>query len=352
MVFYPKLWKTPLPDLYNTYRGLAIERDTLDEVHLDTSIENEEYFKHIRHRWCDGNLDLYNKVLDFFASILQRPWYKMKMCIVLKSAERTGKGLPIQIFKELMGSNYFFQPSSAEEILGNFNANMGSKLLCFIDEMVWGGDKSKAGCLKKLVTESEFTLKQKYMPDLIMDNSINLIMASNEEWVIPAGTTDTRWLVLEVSDELAQMTDKTAKKTIIDDIINIDRKKLAKFFYERDLSQFNDRETIKTNGLRYQQIQSLSKLNKWWLDCLNSGELHNSVNAKTYIEESYQTHSSDRHTTKTKFWIDLKKLTKITVSGGNANKKIEFESLDASRDKWRTIYNDPTWSFDTVDDIE
>ena len=224
MVFHPKNWKTPVPDLYNTYRGLAIEKDTLDDLNESRSlgtlgipnpIEDEEYFKHIRHRWCGGNLDLYNKVLDFFASILQRPWYKMKMCIVLKSAERTGKGLPIQIFKEILGSNYFFQPSSADEILGNFNANLGSKLLCFIDEMVWGGDKSKAGCLKKLVTESEFTLKQKYMPDQIMNNSINLIMASNEEWVIPGGTTDTRWLVLEVSDELAQMTDKTAKKKII-----------------------------------------------------------------------------------------------------------------------------------------
>jgi hypothetical protein len=190
------------------------------------------------------------------------------------------------------------------------------------------------------------------MPDLIMDNSINLIMASNEEWVIPAGTTDTRWLVLEVSDELAQMTDKTAKKKIIDDIIAIDRKKLAKFFYERDLSSFDDRETIKTDGLRYQQIQSLSKLNKWWLDSLNSGELHSAVNAKTFIEDSYQSHSSDRHTTKTKFWLDLKKLTKITFSGRSDNKKVEFEPLESSRDRWRTVYNDPTWCFDTVETDE
>ena len=115
------------------------------------------------------------------------------------------------------------------------------------------------------------------------------------------------------------------------------------------MSSFDDRETIKTDGLRYQQIQSLSKLNKWWLDGLNSGELHNSVNAKTYIEDSYQSHSSDRHTTKTKFWIDLKKLTKLTFSGRNDNRKVEFEPLESSRDKWRTIYNDPTWSFDTVE---
>ena len=51
----------------------------------------------------------------------------------------------------------------------------------------------------------------------------------------------------------------------------------------------------------------------------------------------------------TKFWLDLKKLTKLTFSGRNDNRKVEFESLDASRNKWQTIYNDPTWSFDTVE---
>ena len=59
-------------------------------------------------------------------------------------------------------------------------------------------------------------------------------------------------------------------------------------------------------------------------------ELHTVVNLKTSIEESYQSHSSDRHTTKTKFWIDLKKLAKITLSGDNGNKKVEFEPLEAS----------------------
>jgi hypothetical protein len=341
-------------DTYNMFHGLAYEKNTLDDVvgFTEEEIENEGFFVHIRKRWCLDNIPLYNKVLDFFASILQRPWYKMKMCIILKSLERSGKGLPIQIFSELIGERYFFQPSSAGEVLGNFNANMGNKLLCFMDEMVWGGDKEKAGVIKKLMTETNMTLKQKYMPDQLIQNCINFFMASNEEWVVPAGTTDTRWLILNVSDELSQMTDKVAWKKIIDGILSVDRKKLAKFFYERDISNFDDRETIKTDGLREQQMQSLSKINKWWLDCLDSGKFEvdvysldfNANNDKNDIYMSYKTHSKDKHISSRKFWCDMKKLDNFILSG-RSRSKVKFTSLDKCRDQWRTIFNDAGWEF-------
>lgn len=357
VVFYPKAYYADKqnPDVYNMFRGLAIERTMLDGIQgfTDKEIEEEEYFKHIKYRWCDGNIDAYNKVLDFFASILQRPWYKMKFCIVLKSLERAGKGLPIQIFSELIGAQYFFHPSSSEEVLGSFNANMMNKLVCFIDEMVWGGDKEKSGVIKKLTTEDYLTLKQKYMPDQIIKNCINLIMASNEDWVVPAGTTDTRWLVLNVSNDISQMKDKQKKKKIITAIRSIDRMKLAKFFYERDLSNFDDRETIKTDGLREQQIQSLNKLNKWWLDCLNSGTFEyngvsnpfNQFHNKKDIYASYVAHSNDKHTSATKFWRDLKTRCDYTVYG-NGRSKCNLNTLDQARQKWRVVYDDPNWTFD------
>ena len=34
-------------------------------------------------------------------------------------------------------------------------------------------------------------------------------MASNEDWVVPAGATEQRWLVSNVSDELAIMDEET-----------------------------------------------------------------------------------------------------------------------------------------------
>jgi hypothetical protein len=363
-VFSPKLYYNPntgnSQNTYNMFHGLAIEKNSLDDVKSFTEdeLKTEGYFLHIKYRWCLGNIPLYNKVLDFFASILQRPWYKMKMCVILKSLERSGKGLPIQIFSELIGDRYFFQPTTAGEVLGNFNASMGNKLVVFMDEMVWGGDKEKAGVIKKFTTESTMTLKQKYMPDQIIQNCVNLIMASNEEWVIPAGTTDTRWLVLNVSDELSQMRDKKKWREIINGILNVDRKRLAKFFYERDISNFDDRETIKTVGLREQQVQSLSKINKWWLDCIDTGKFEcennlfdfENTHVKKTIYNSYKSHSNDKHITSHKFWGDMKKLCNFTINGKNKSKVI-FDSLELCRDRWRIIFNDDGWTFtDILDD--
>ena len=63
---------------------------------------------------------------------------------------------------------------------------MDNKRLACLNELVWGGNKTEAGKLKKLITEPQRTSNQKFIPRREIENCIDIIIASNEEYFIPA----------------------------------------------------------------------------------------------------------------------------------------------------------------------
>jgi hypothetical protein len=360
IIFDPKIYYNPTPDskrFYNLFDGFEISRESVKNVQIEDDFEDQAFFDHLLQRWCSGDFKAYNIVLNVFAHILQKPWEKLNISVILRSTERTGKGLPINIFKRIIGSKYFFQPSNPKQVLGDFNSGMKSCLFLFLDEMVWGGDKEKAGTLKKLVTESSNYINEKFAPVIKVKNNSMVFMASNEDWVVPAGATEQRWLVLNVSDELATCP-KPQKNKIVSDIRSIDIRMLAKFLYDRDLAGWSHRETVNTQGLRDQKIQSLSAIRRWWLDELHNENLRfNTWTNKKSLYQSYQEESADkRHMTERKFWIDMKHILgkdfrqKRVMEMGARKLKILLPSIERCRERWRELYNDEGWGFGISDD--
>jgi hypothetical protein len=335
---------------YNKFHGLAIEKEEASKH--QTLTEDHEFFNHIRRRWANDDEDVYNYILNWFAHCIQKPGIKMKTAMVLKSAERAGKGIIVQIIAEILGKTYFFQPSDVDEVLGNFNSSMEAILFLFLDEMVWGGDKDKAGALKKLVSEGSGSLKVKFLSNRTIKQLFNLLVASNEDWVVPAGMTSTRWFIIQLNDELALMED-IKKQKIINAIQGVDRFKLARFFHERDISKFNPTKLPHTDALREQKVLSLTKLEKWWFGHIHSGTLKFSeAIPKTELYDNYKEASKDKHMTMPTFYRYLYRLTDklknkriLTGISRKLTHSIIMPTLEHSRDKWRYIMADPDWPF-------
>jgi hypothetical protein len=333
---------------YNLFDGWSITETS------DMSLtEDHAFFKHILHRWCHGNMDQYNFVLDWFSHLIQRPWIKMGSAIVLQGTEGTGKGCIIDIVKDIIGEKYFCHPTSADDVLGSFNSLLFGKSLCFVDEMVWGGDKQKAGVIKKLVTEKSMTINKKNIPKISVTNLMNIILASNEHWVVPAGHTARRFLILVLSQDLLHATNAQDE---IDAIRSIDRQQLANFFYNRDLTNFNDRKPPMTEGLRDQKINTFAPIYKWWLDWLNSGSgkevIFDSWCDKTLMFESYISFSNDRHINETGFWRIFNGIAKNlnTRRGPRPDRlrQVYIPDINTMRNTWRYIMNDKEWPFSNL----
>lgn len=335
---------------FNKFHGLAIEKKQA-VAHGKALDESHGFFQHIKKRWCLNNKEVYEYVLNWFAHCIQRPGIKMKSAMVLKSAERSGKGIIVQIIAQLLGDTYFFQPGDADEVLGNFNSSMEGILMLFLDEMVWGGDKDKAGTLKKLVSEAKGSLKVKFLSNRKISQLFNLIIASNEAWVVPAGKTSTRWVILQLDDELALMKDEKQKQKILAEIGGVDRFALAKFFHTRDISNFNPTDIPKTEALREQKILSLPKLESWWYTQIFNDNLDfGKPVSKTKMYDSYIEDSKDRHMSSPMFYKNLFRVsgelpTKRTCVNGKRERCVILPSLGDARQTWRDINCDQDWKF-------
>ena len=356
--------------VYNLFNGLNIEKsDTFFNPKLNirrkTLSEDSPFFNHIKNIWCKGDTKSYEYTLNWFASIIKKPWKKLRSALVLKSTERAGKGLIIDKIKEILGDMYVFHPSSPKDILGDYNVGCRNKLLIFMDELVWGGDKERAGVFKKLISEKKISINAKFKSIYDIDNLANIVIASNENWVVPAGTTDTRWVVLELDNSLA-ICNKTEKKRIVSEILNTDIYELAKFFYERDIENWDSDDIPITDALRDQRINSMSTVNRWWFNSLNTGYFtyennkkifnnkDNSVIYRKFIYDSYIEHSKDRHTISASLFKKIKnfvgelKQTRRSIEGKRIY-CIVIPKLEICQNLWRNLYRDQNWKFDYQD---
>lgn len=125
--------------------------------------------------------------------------------------------------------------------------------------------------LKGLVTEPTITIERKGIDAFTARNRLKIMMGSNLDWVVPAGTDERRFLVLDVSDCRKQNHDYFAK--LNEHMKNGGLSALLHFLLNYDISKFNIRAVPNTTGLDRQKLLSLPPLLSWLYDRLYAGHL-------------------------------------------------------------------------------
>jgi hypothetical protein len=123
-------------------------------------------------------------------------------CVVLRGIEGCGKGAWADQFGQLFGKHYT-HIIDAERLTTKFNNMTADSIVVFADEVLWPGDRKAANILKGMVSERRVTRESKGVDSIEVDNLGHIIIASNEEWIVPAGPQSRRWLVLNVNGERA-----------------------------------------------------------------------------------------------------------------------------------------------------
>src|SRR5207245_1865389 len=90
-----------------------------------------------------------------------------------------------------------------------------------------------------------------------------------EEWVIPAGKDERRFLVCDVADHVAQ--NHAYFREMDAELAAGGRELLLADLLEFDLSAVNLRQIPKTAALLQQKLQSLDPFHSWWFERLESG---------------------------------------------------------------------------------
>jgi hypothetical protein len=124
----------------------------------------------------------------------------------------------------------------------------------FADEAFFAGDPRHNGILKALVTEPHIKIEPKGLDVLTVPNMLMIFMASNNDWVVPAGAGARRYFVVDVSD--ARKQDHAYFEAIAKQLDSGGRAALLHFLLNRDLTGFNIRAVPQTQALADQKARS------------------------------------------------------------------------------------------------
>ncbi|MEN6427199.1 MAG: DUF5906 domain-containing protein [Phycisphaerales bacterium] len=239
---------------YNMWRGFAYEPIAGDK--------HQPLLDHVRENVCGGDDKLYDYLVDWMAFAVQHPDQQGQTAIVMRGQEGVGKGFLARHFGRLFG-RHFLHVSQANHLIGNFNAHLRDCSVLFVDEAFFAGDKKHVSVLKALISERTFVVEPKGIDAQQARNYLHVIMASNDDWVVPAGPDARRYCVLDVSDK--HMQDRAYFKAIAEALRAGGYGNLLHFLKTRDLSHFDVTAVPQTEAL---QDQKEYTFNEPWKEVL------------------------------------------------------------------------------------
>jgi hypothetical protein len=248
-------------DVLNLWRGFAIEPKAGSWKLLRS---------HLEEIVCDGDAVAYAYLSGWMARMVQQPGEAGQVAIALKGGEGTGKGTFGTALMALFGQHaaHLTQP---KHLTGAFNAHLRDKVFVFCDEAFFSGNPEHRGPLYALITEDKIQIEAKGVDAKTARNVLHIVMATNEDWAVPAGINARRFLVLKVSE--ARRQDAAYFKAIRDEMRNGGLAAMLHDLQRQNISGFNVFAVPQTAELIAQKVQSLKGPEAWLFDSLHRGQI-------------------------------------------------------------------------------
>lgn len=265
------------------YRGLVFDPGRETEGYLNLwqgfSVRPsrgrwDKFERLVRESICAGDEAFYDYAMRWLAHLCQRPGEPAEAALVMRGEKGTGKGTFAGAAMALV-SAHAIQVSSAQQFTGRFNSHLRDCVLLFVDEAFWAGDHQAEGTLKRLITERTVVIEPKGVDARVARNRLSIMIASNNEWVVPAGLDgERRYAVTEVGN--AHRGDRAFVGAVKRQLY--EEGGLGGLFRhlteDVDISGWHPREDIpQTRALAEQKIQGLSDVQGWWYARLLEGRL-------------------------------------------------------------------------------
>jgi hypothetical protein len=245
------------PDTFNTWRGFGVEPKQGDWSLMKA---------HMLDNLCNGSLGDYNYLTNWLGRSVQRPELQAEVAIVAKGPKGCGKGTLGRAFVKIYGP-HGLQLINREHFTGRFSGHMRDICGLFVDEALYAGDKSVAGVLQGLITEPTLLIEDKGKRAYKAKNYLKIIMATNEDWAIPATQDERRYFVLVCENipdrnyfvRLYNQLEHGGYEAMLYDLLHV------------DLTSFDIRDVPETQGLREEKLQNLKCWQRWAVEVLERG---------------------------------------------------------------------------------
>ena len=245
---------------YNLWRGFSVERRR--------GVPHRA-LRFIYHVICRGRKDEFKYLMRWLARMVQQPQYPGEVAIVLRGEKGIGKGFFANMIGSLM-RQHFTPIASFEQLTGRFNGFMRQTVLLFVDEAFWAGDKRHRSVLQSMITEKIITYEHKGRDPVADYNRMHLMVASNDDWVVPASLKERRYCVLHVGEKHRQDRRYFAElERVLDEG---ERGQLLNMLLELDIAGWSPLQIPQNEELSEQKMESLDPTVAFLAERLSNGE--------------------------------------------------------------------------------
>lgn len=251
IVFMPEVQSEKVGDSLNLWRGFAFEPKQGDWSLLQQLV---------REVLCRDDVESYEYVINWLARAVQYPHIPAGVAVVFKGIKGTGKGTLGRSFAKLFGT-HGKHVASMNAISGRFNAHLQDCVAMFADEAYWAGDRAAEGIFQALITEPTLHYEAKGLNPKTGRNCIHCMMASNRDWVVPAGLdAERRYAVFETLEEIKDYEFFQALNVQLE---NGGYEAMLYDLMNRDISTFRVQRIPNTEALAEQKIESMDVIELW-----------------------------------------------------------------------------------------
>ncbi len=247
----------PSPGNYNLWRGFTVQ-----PVAGNCSL----FWQLVEDAICAGSTILCEYVRRYFAHMVQKPWERPEVALVMRGGQGVGKNT----FVDMMGSllpRHFCEVSCVDQLTGRFNAHMRNAILIHANEATWGGNRGESGKLKAMITDATIPIEMKGIDILHIDNYMRLVVSSNNAWPVPVEADDRRFLLLDVAPVFKQNTAFFAALHAQMDAGG--REALMYDLMTENLSGFSPRNKPASPFGADVKLRSADTPTRWLFECLN-----------------------------------------------------------------------------------
>jgi len=255
--------------LYNLWRGFTVKPKKTGSREALAAVQN--FLEHIRLNVCRGDVEHFNWLVGYFAHLVQRPWEKPLVALVMRGGKGVGKSFIVECIGHLLGI-HFLLTSNRRFLLSHFNGHLQHLLLFTLEEAFWSGDKQAEGVLKDLITGKTHVIEHKGKEPYTVANLLRVVIIGNEDWIVPASGDERRFAVFDVGNGRKQ--DRPFFQSILDGMKDGGYELLLDYLMNAPISDVNAAPA--TEALTDQKLSSLGPIEQWWLEVLQSKSLSHS----------------------------------------------------------------------------
>jgi hypothetical protein len=222
--FYPNIKSCPI-DVYNLFNGFEAEKyEPINNLQTQ-----QELIEPIINQLKVIAQENYIFLIIYYAFIIQYPECKTNVNIIITGKDGTGKSIINDFYREkILGQDISSQTDDTDELFGKFSNIYVKKLFLQIDEISKEDfSKKKLEKLKNITTSKTVKYEKKGFDSITINNYINIVMTTNNDFTVPISQTDRRNIFFKCDDIYMKNFDYWTKLSN-----HLKRNDVARAFYE------------------------------------------------------------------------------------------------------------------------